>query len=90
MNLGLYENGFIPGETVTIDMPCASFDRMETTVVHPRPMDILAPDEVLVKNPVAPTWVLKLPKGFLLKAGGERSFAARSFPAPVSLGTVIR
>ena len=89
MNLGLYSNGFTAGETVIIDMPCASFDRMETTVVHPRPVDILAPDEVLVKNPVAPTWVLKLPKDFLLKAGesGQGYFAAA---APVSLGVVIR
>ena len=89
MNLGLYSNGFTPGETVTIDMPCASFDGMRTTVLRPRPMDVLAPDEVLVKNPADPAWVLKLVKGYLVKAG-ERGFAAPSCSAPVPLGVVIR
>ena len=89
MNLGLYNNGFTPGELVTINMPCASFDGMETKVLHPRPMDTLAADEVLVRNPVDQAWVLRLHKGFLLKAGESgcpEAFAA----APASVGVLIR
>lgn len=93
MNFGVYTNGFTPGETVTIDMPRASFDGMETSVLRPRPMDILGPEEVLVRNPVDHAWVLKMHKDFLLKTG-ERGFressgAAQACAVPASPGVVI-
>lgn len=67
MNLGIYTNGFEVGETVVIDIPGTSFHGMETQVVRPRPTDLLEPEDVLVKNPVAPAWVLRLPETCLLK-----------------------
>ena len=93
MNLGLYTNGFTPGETVTIDMPSASFDGMETTVVRPRPMDILPDDVVLVKNPADPAWVLRLHKSFLVKegenSGQDRLDIAPAARVPASAGVVM-
>lgn len=70
MSTGAYSNGFIPGETVTIDLPCTSFDGLETEVVSPRPNDILEPEDVLVESPLNHNVVLRLHENCLVKAWG--------------------
>ena len=67
MNLGVYTNGFEVGEKVVIDIPGTVFHGMETQVVKPGPADLMEPEDVLVRNPVAPGWVLRLPDSCLLK-----------------------
>jgi hypothetical protein len=93
MNLCVDSNSFAPGETVFIDMPQASYDGMATQVVSPRPWDLVEPEQVLVKNPLDPNWVLKMHQSFLVKAADrgypDRYEPARVNTAPVPAGTVI-
>lgn len=90
MSSGAYSNGFVPGETVTIDLPCTSFDGMETEVVGPRPNDILEPEDVLVESPFDRNRVLRLHENCLVKAWGRdfsRSAAdARGFQGVSAAG----
>jgi len=69
--MSAYSNGFVPGETVTIDLPCTSFDGMETEVVSPRQNDLLEPEDVLVESPLDPNVVLRLHENCLVKAWGR-------------------
>jgi len=86
MNFGPYKNGFKVGEKVLIDMPGASFHGLETEVVVPKPTDILEPEDVLVRNPVSPGWVLRLPEDFLLKDWGRDLIGARHEDGPQQAG----
>ena len=71
MSFGSYNNGFEAGERVLIDMPGAAFHGMEAEVLAPGPVDILEPEDVLVRNPVSPRRVLRLPESFLVKDWGR-------------------
>lgn len=76
MNLGIYTNGFNPGDRVRINVPMASFDGLETEVVRPRVNDDIGPDDVLVKDPVSGVWVLRLHRKQLVKLAVDAGFAA--------------
>lgn len=87
MNPGLYTNGFTPGETVKIDMPGTSFNGKETVVVRPRSIDILEPEDVLVKNPNANGWILRLHENCLLKSWDNGlAGPAKAMPARAAAG----